>query len=330
MPLAVTVLLFVAATAAALVASHLLIVRLERIGARLHLAEAALGIIAALAADTPEIVTAATALVRGQNDVGVGVILGSNVAKLALLLGLAAVVAGRIRLDRRVVMLESVVAIGLALVTLGAVGGAVTPLPALVLALVVFVPYVVLSAIRPETRARLPIPVRLRGTLSGAMAQEEHDLELETTSMAHRRDVVGALVAIVVVVGASVLVERSGTDLGAAWGLSDLVVGAVVLAIVTSVPNAVAAVHLARRGRGAATLATTTNSNNINVVVGLLLPAVIVGLGTVTSAARLTAWWYLGLTVATLAWAYLRRGLTRVDGVLIGLAYAVFLVLLLS
>ena len=138
-----------------------------------------------------------------------------------------------------------------------------------------------------------------------------------------------ALVAIVVVVGASVLVERSGTDLGAAWGLSDLVVGAVVLAIVTSVPNAVAAVHLARRGRGAATLATTTNSNNINVVVGLLLPAVIVGLGTVTSAARLTAWWYLGLTVATLAWAYLRRGLTRVDGVLIGLAYAVFLVLLL-
>jgi hypothetical protein len=42
----------------------------------------------------------------------------------------------------------------------------------------------------------------------------------------------------------------------------------------------------------------------------------------------LTAWWYLGLTAAVLAWAFLRRGLTRIDGVAIGLAYAAFVVLL--
>jgi hypothetical protein len=43
----------------------------------------------------------------------------------------------------------------------------------------------------------------------------------------------------------------------------------------------------------------------------------------------LTAWWYLGLTAVVLAWAFLRRGLTRVDGIVIGLAYAAFVVLLL-
>jgi Ca2+/Na+ antiporter len=87
-------------------------------------------------------------------------------------------------------------------------------------------------------------------------------------------------------------------------------------------------VHLARRGRGAATLSTTTNSNSINVVAGLLVPAALLGLGTVTASAVLTAWWYLGLTAATLLWAFLRRGLTRVDGVLIALAYVVFVLLL--
>lgn len=329
MSVALTLLAFAAATGAALWASHLLIVLLERIGARLSLAEAALGVVAALAADTPEIVTAATALVRHQNDVGVGVILGSNVAKLALLLGLAAVVARRVHLDRRVVVLEGVVAVALAVVTLLLVGGVVPPAPSTALALLVFVPYLVLTGLHPDVRARLPVPARLRGTLSGAMQQEEDDLDLESTPRGGGRDVAAAAAVLAVVVVASVVVERTATSLGASWGLSDLVVGAVVLAVVTSVPNAVAAVHLAQRGRGAATLSTTTNSNNINVVVGLLLPALVVGLGTVTSSAALTAWWYLGLTAVVLAWAFVRRGLTRVDGVLVGLAYVVFLVALL-
>ena len=324
----VTLALFLVSTAVALAASSVLIVRLERIGARLSLAEAALGVVAALAADLPEISTAIAALVQGQNEVGVGVILGSNVAKLALLLGLAAVVAGRVRLDRRVVLLESVVAGVLALVTVAVVGGGVAPAPGLVVALLVFVPYVVLTGLRPEARARLPIPSRLRGTLTGATdaggGRPRHRARTRWRYRRRRR-CLGALSSWS---GRRSSLERTGSDLGTAWDISDLVVGAVLLAIVTSIPNAVAAVHLARRGRGAATLSTTTNSNNINVVVGLLVPAAILGLGTVTSAAVLAAWWYLGLTAAVLAWAFLRRGLTRLDGVVIGIAYAVFVVLL--
>ena len=91
-PLAAAV--FVAATALSLSASVVLVVRLERVGARLGLSEALLGLLAALAADTPEITSAVTALSRGQASVGAGVIIGSNVFNLAALLGLAAAVAG--------------------------------------------------------------------------------------------------------------------------------------------------------------------------------------------------------------------------------------------
>jgi cation:H+ antiporter len=323
-----TVLFFATAAVAALLASHVLILRLERIGARLALTEAALGLLAALAADMPEISTAVTALLQGQNDVGVGVVLGSNVAKLAMLIGLAAIVARRVHVDRRVVALEAVVALPLALVTVGLVGSVVAPAPALVLALVVFVPYVALLVASPARRRRLPVPAGLRGTLSAAVDEEEEYLDIEP-ARGGAVDVWIALVALVVVIASSVVVERTGTDLGDAWGLSDLVVGAVLLAVVTSVPNAVAAVHLARKGRGAATLSTTTNSNNINVVAGLLVPATILGLGTVTAATTLTAWWYLGLTLVVLAWTFLRQGLGRIEGVLICIAYAVFVVQLL-
>lgn len=328
MGVAVTLLVFVVSTAVALAASAVLIERLERVGARLSLAEAALGLVAALAADSPEISTSVAALVQGQHDVGVGVILGSNVAKLAMLLGLAAVVAGRVRLDRRVVLLEALVALPLAVTTVLVVAGTSSPATGLTISALFLLPYVVLAALTPAARSRLPVPARLRGTISGTLEEEETELDLHPRRGGATDAVVAAL-ALALVVASSVALERTGSDLGTAWHLSDLVVGAVLLAVVTSIPNAVAAVHLARRGRGAATLSTTTNSNSLNVVLGLLLPAALLGLGGVTSAAVLTAWWCLGLTAATLGWAALRRGLDRADGVVLGLAYAVFVVVLL-
>jgi Sodium/calcium exchanger protein len=106
-------LLFAAGVAVSLGASWLLVSRLERLGERAGFSEAWLGLVAALAADAPEITSAVTALARGQASVGAGVVIGSNVFNLAALLGLAAVVAGRIAFHRRVVLLAGVPGRGL-------------------------------------------------------------------------------------------------------------------------------------------------------------------------------------------------------------------------
>ena len=54
--------IFVSAAAVSLATSWLLVSRLERIGARIGLTEALLGMLAALAADAPEITASVTAL----------------------------------------------------------------------------------------------------------------------------------------------------------------------------------------------------------------------------------------------------------------------------
>src|SRR5713226_2891975 len=108
-PVALAIAAFVIAVAVSLSTSYLLVTRLERIGERLGFSEALLGIVAALAADAPEITSAVTALAHHQQRVGAGVVLGSNVFNLAALLGLGAVVAGRIALHRHVVVLGGVV-----------------------------------------------------------------------------------------------------------------------------------------------------------------------------------------------------------------------------
>jgi len=161
-------LIFVAGVAVSLAASWLLVSRLERLGERAGLSEAWLGLVAALAADAPEVTSAVTALIRGQASVGAGVVIGSNVFNLAALLGLAAVVAGRIGFHRRVVLLGGAPGIWIALVCLLVVAAVLAPAAGLVLAAAVLVPYAVLLGMRPARMARLPVPGSWRRWLTAA------------------------------------------------------------------------------------------------------------------------------------------------------------------
>jgi cation:H+ antiporter len=321
---------FAGAAAVSLGASTVLVVRLERLGARLGLSEALLGLVAALAADTPEVTSAVTALAQGQHDIGAGVVLGSNVFNLAALIGLGAVVAGGITLHRRVVIFEGAVALWIAAVCIGAATGLVSPAAALALALAVLAPYVYVSAVHPSGRSTLPLPVRLRSWLAEAVTEEEEEVaEAVRQERGGGRDVVVAVLALAVVVAASAAMERIASALGTRFAIPGIITGAIVLAAVTSLPNAVAAVFLARRGRGAATLSEALNSNTLNVLAGLLIPAVIISHPGLGGDLRVAAW-YGALTLAALALAFAGRGVTRISGALIIAAYLVFAVTLVS
>jgi cation:H+ antiporter len=108
----IAVAAFLGGAVVSLATSWLLVSRLERVGERLGLSEALLGLVPALAADAPEVTAAVTAVASHQQRVGAGVVIGSNVFNLAALLGLGAVVAGRVSLHRKVVVLGGTVAIG--------------------------------------------------------------------------------------------------------------------------------------------------------------------------------------------------------------------------
>lgn len=330
MSIGVWSVLFVLGVVVSLASSWLLVSRLERIGERIGLSEALLGMVAALAADAPEITSAVTALSHGQAAVGAGVVIGSNVFNLAALLGLGALAAGWIGLHRRVVWLSGTVAAWVACVCLLVVVGVITPLVGLLLTVVVLLPYVVLLGLGRARLDTLPVPRAWIEWLAAAIHDEE--TELEEAIHPRRgtwRDGVIAVVMLLVVVGASTVMERAATTVGGHFGVADIIVGGLVLAIVTSLPNAVAAVYLATRGRGAAVLSTALNSNALNVVLGLLLPAVITGLGSRSGENVLVAAWYAGLTVVSLVFAYRWRGLGRLPGSLIIVGYLVFVAALL-
>jgi cation:H+ antiporter len=316
---------FLAGAIASLITSFVLVARLERVGERLGLSEALLGLVAALAADAPEITAAVTAVADHEQRVGAGVIIGSNVFNLAALLGLGAVVAGRIGLHRKVVVLGGAVAIWVAGVCLAVVLGLAPAAAGLILALAVVALYVFVLGAGRRGLARLPLPQRSITWLRSAVSEEELELEAAIRPRRGRwQDAVAAVAALIVVIVASVTMERAASALGSRYAVPEIVVGGLVLAAVTSLPNAVAAVYLAARGRGSATLSTALNSNTLNVTAGLLLPAAVIGWGRPSGQALLITVWYVVLTVAVLAFAYRDRGIGRGTGILIIAAYGVF------
>ena len=316
---------FVLAAVVSLATSWLLVSRLERVGARLGLTESLLGMLAALAADAPEITAAATALAGHQSRIGAGVVIGSNVFNLAALLGLSAVIAGRIALHRKVILMEGTVALLVALICLVVVLGAVPPAVGLAAVVLVLAPYLLVLGVGRARRRRIGLPAPWTAWLDEAIVEEEIELEPAIHPRRGRlSDELTAAIAVLVVVGASVAMELSGSRLGARHGVAPIVIGALVLAGVTSLPNAVAAIYLSARGRGAATLSTALNSNALNVAIGLLVPGTILGLGAPSGQATLIAGWYLGLTGVSLACAFAGHGLRRGHGVLIIVLYLAF------
>ena len=326
MSVGVAVLVFLACLITTLVSSEVLVRGLTVLGSKLTLTEGFLGLLTALGADAPEIASAIAALLAGAADLGRGVVLGSNLFNLAMLLGLSAVLAGRVRLRRQGLLLDGTVALCTLLVVAALLLGLLSSVLALVLLAVLLIPYEVLVGLHPRQVDRLPLPDGLARLLAVAASQVhgEHKDQQETVgSWLH-----GFLVplSLLVIVLASVGLVRAALALAQVWHLPHALVGGVILASLTSLPNVYTAAHLARRERGAAVVSATVNSNTINLVVGLALPSLVIGMGSAARDVGVELGWLLGMTMIGLLLLLPAKGMTRVGGAALIFLYLLFVV----
>jgi cation:H+ antiporter len=317
--------LFVASIALMLIASAVFARRLDRVGLRLGLPEALLGLLTALAADAPEISSAIAALVQHEHALAVGVVVGSNAFNLAAMLGVSAIVAGRVRARHETLELEAFVGLWLLAVMLAVVAGGVGASAGGVLVAVVAVPYVLLLAAGPRLARRLPLGVAESRFVRRSFGERHR----RDRSLDSRREAAGLaavlLLALCLIVAGSVGAVRAATDLARAWSVPEELVGVVVLAILTSLPNAWTGVRFGLQRRGSALMSETLNSNSINIVAGLAVPAAIGSLAAFSGLAIFDVAWLIAMTVAALVLFGKRGGAGRGAGVVLIALYAVFL-----
>jgi cation:H+ antiporter len=189
------------------------------------------------------------------------------------------------------------------------------------------VPYLLLLVRGSRFAHLLPLPARAERDIARALVSREHWGHHEQVDEASAWKLAAAMVPLVglVVAGAIGMVETAVT-LADRWAVPPTIVGVLVLAPLTSIPNAYTAVRLGRAGRGAAVVSETLNSNTINLAAGIVVPALFVSVGSLDRRSSFDFGWLLLMTFASLLMLSREAGMGRKAGALLIGLFAVFCV----
>jgi Ca2+/Na+ antiporter len=117
---------------------------------------------------------------------------------------------------------------------------------------------------------------------------------------------------------------QAAVELGDRWHISRAVLGVLVLAPLTSIPNAFTGIRLGLARRGAALVGEAFNSNTINLTAGVIAPALFTTAAALTGTAKLQLGLLVAMTFVSLALLGAPRGLRRPGGLVLIAMYGGF------
>ena len=304
------VLFLVGGVLALYAGAELLVAGAGRLALGLGLRAATVGVtVIALATTAPELFVAVLGALEVSGDIGLGTIVGSNIANVGLVLGIAALIrpleiSGRVL--RRHVPFMLLAALLLPILGLD---GTIGRLEGVVFlgVLFVFTGYLLYYAnVDPAPE------LEKEGARRGVSAT---DVAL----------VVGGLDALVI--GSRWLVT-GGRGLLSAMGFSDLFIGLTVLALGTSLPELAASVVGAIRGETGFSVGNVVGSNIYNILAVLGIVAVIVPISVSASTLRFEFPAMIAFTLGLTAMMLHGEVVSRVDGAILVVGYVGFVYLL--
>lgn len=267
--------------------------------------------VVAFGTSAPELVVSLGAALAGAPDIAIGNVLGSNIANVALILGVAALIRP-IACHPNVIWRDGVAVIAVSLMLLAAllVGDVIGRLQGAGM-VVLLAGYVVFtaSADRPgppsdeaTTAARLGLPASLALTLGG----------------------IGLLVF-----GADLLVDGA-VAIARAVGVSELVIGLTVVAVGTSLPELATSVVAARKGEGDVALGNVLGSNLFNILGILGLTAIVTPVAVDPAVLERDIWMMLATAVVLVPFMATRLTIERWEGAVLLAAYVGYCTLLVG
>lgn len=322
--------MFFVSLAVTLAAARLFARRLDNLGLRFGFPEALIGLLTALAADGPNVSSALFAFIRGAHNVGVGVLVGSNAFQLAAMIGLSALLAGSVRLPREALLLEGLTGLAITLVAGALLLGWISAPLAAGLAAGVVVPYVVTVVGGSEMLLTRRREHRPGGHLAGTLDQRPRPAPPPGSSNPTHHLLGLIVLDVILIIAGSAGMVQGALTLGDRWHIPKAVLGVLVLAPLTSAPNAITGVRLGLAKRGAALVAETFNSNSINLGAGVIAPALFVTLAAPSATAKLAFGWLVAMTAMCLLTLGRARGMRRPHASLLIVLYLGFVALQLA
>lgn len=295
----------------------------SRLALALRIPQLVVGLtVVAYGTSAPEVVVGVQAAMTGQGQVALGNVVGSNLANLGLILGVAALVKPA-RVDGAIRRRElPVLVLSAAMVPLVLWDGAVSRLEAglLLLGAVVYTGWMVQSV--RGARARTDAATDARVTAEAADAAGAPSPLPEVNKL--RQGAIAAVGLVLLVIGGRLFVDGA-TRVALTLGMSERLVGLTIVAVGTSLPELATSVIASLRGHSDIAVGNVVGSNIFNVFLCLGAAGItgnLVNVGTPTSVDVLVM---LGLTAVGAVFMRTERLIRRWEGVTLLAGYAAFI-----
>lgn len=254
----------------------------------------------------PEMVVSGLAAAEGRLGIGVGNIIGSNVANVSLVLGASALM-GVVPVSREILLREGPISVASVVVFALLVQNELTRLDGLLLAALLTV-WVVLTI----RKARRSTDIEVTENLSELISDQALSAKMESLRV---------VMALTWVVASAYLLVDGAQRIADALNLTEGFVGYTLVAVGTSAPELVTAMAAARQGETELLVGNLLGSNLFNsLAVGGLIA--LVGPGLVDDVTLQTVGSLLMVLICLVSWGAMATGkrVTRYEGVaLLGL-----------
>ncbi|EGR1088228.1 calcium/sodium antiporter [Vibrio cholerae] len=261
--------------------------------------------ILAMGSSAPEMMVSATAALEGKTDTAVGNVLGSNIANIALILGITAIVkplsVGSAVLRRELPMMIGVTLIAGAILWdnhLGFYEGI------LLIALFAAFILVMLQVSRKEKQ-------------NGDALLDEQESEIPV-GVSNPKAAFWVVVGLILLpIGAGMLVDNA-VVIAKHFGMSDLVIGLTIIAVGTSLPELAASLAGALKGEDDMAVGNIIGSNVFNILAVMGLPGLLNPSLLSPEAMSRDFWVMLGVSLLLVGVALgKKRQITHLEGALL-------------
>ncbi len=274
--------------------------------------------IVAAGTSAPELIVSVSAALKGNADIALGNVVGSNIFNVLGVLGISALIApivvkpAEVKRDTFVMVAASVALAALA--QFGVIGW-----PVGLLFVAAIVSYTVYSY-RTEIKNK-PAP--------SAELHEHEGEEFEGPSSLWAGVAYIALGLTALVIGSQLLVDGA-TQIARTFGVPEAVIGLTLVAIGTSLPELATSIAAAFRGHSDVAVGNVVGSNIFNALLIIGTTAIVRPINVAERMAQVDVWVMVTVAVVLVPVLVKRGRIGRLLGLLFTAAYAVYAVLLLA
>lgn len=304
--------LLVVGLAILLYGGKLLVDGASAIAVKLGLGAGLIGMtVVAFGTSAPELLVSVNAALKGNSDISIGNVIGSNIANIGLVLGISGIVFPiyikkiNVRFDYLVTLLSTVLFFGLSY------NGIITTLEGIIL-LGLFIVFNIYIFNKPNS--------------DNSEVEEEieqvKNFSWLTASLLLLGGVLGLYFGSELLVNNAVIISRQ-------FGISERIIGVTIIAIGTSLPELITSIIAALSKRTDLALGNILGSNIMNILSIIGITAIIKPIEVSQSFIDSDFLWMLGITVLLFFVMRTKMRVSKVEGGILLLSYAAYLFFLL-